>query len=95
MGVRGRILEWIDSYLFDRKMVIKYESSETGSFNIGLPWGSVLRPLLLLLYVNDLPLNITEGYTTTYADDKTVIADVSTLEKLQNQMKCISTYVEN
>ena len=53
LGIRGRVWEWIKSFLNDRKAVINLAGKRAQEFciKIGLPQGSVLSPLLFLLFM--------------------------------------------
>jgi len=73
-GIRGNTLDWIKNYLTDRKQFVMYngEKSPLGSLNIGVPQGSILGPLLFLLYVNDLCNASKKCSLIQYADDTTL-----------------------
>ena len=73
-GIRGIALEWFKNDLTDRKQRVLYNkiaSSET-VISCGVPQGSILGPLMFLLYVNDLA-NVSENlFTIMFADDTNV-----------------------
>src|SRR6218665_2241187 len=69
-GISGMLLEWIRNFLMNRKMRVVINGEETNWAPVlsGVPQGSVLGPLLFLIYVNELP-DIIESSVRMFADD--------------------------
>ena len=84
LGIGGNFLKIIASYLTNRKQYVRLnnEKSETVKVTSGVPQGSLLGPLLFIIYVNDLPKCTTNCQAFGYADDyKLVTSKLSDLQK--------------
>ena len=70
MRISGCLLQWLLSYLSGRKqrVVIPGASSDWAYIQAGVPQGSILGPLLFLLYINDIVVNINAN-VKLFADD--------------------------
>ena len=74
MGFRGPILQWITSYLTNRKQFVTIgdASSPLLDISMGVPQGSTLGPLLFILYINDMSNSLSCLKTIHFADDSTL-----------------------
>ena len=84
-GFRGAEKNWFAEYLKDREHYVQVPSGEiSGSrtINIGVPQGSVLGPLLFLLYMNDLAHYVPEFLTILFADDTSLSLSGDDYEQL-------------
>ena len=87
-GVRGIALEWFKSYLNNRKqyVYINGETSQLKEISCGVPQGSVLGPLLFLIYINDLPNTSKVLHFFLFADDINIYYEAESPEKLGHVM---------
>ena len=91
LGILDPLNSWIVSYLSNRKVVVKIgtTTSDKKDVSIGTPQGSVLGPLIFLLYVNDLPCHISQGKIFMYADDSTIIISDPDPSILRNKVSTV------
>ena len=74
-GFAGSELKWFESYLSNRSQYVIWDGakSDTMSCKKGVPQGSILGPLLFLIYVNDLNFASKLFKLACYADDSNLI----------------------
>ena len=75
MNVSPAVLQWFKDYLTGRRHRVKGlgQYSDWRGMKGGIPQGSALGPLLFLIYMNSLPLQISQGILLQYADDTALI----------------------
>ena len=81
-------LNWFSTYLKSRKQKVSFNNTMSGQEHTryGVLQGSILGPLLLLLFINDLPL-YTDVFTDLYADDTTLYEIDSCIKVIQNKLQ--------
>ena len=85
-GVRGTVLDWFRSYLDNRQQFVFYNkcASEKNTIQCGVPQGSILGPLLFLLYIHDLANVSLSFLSLLFADDTNLFISNSNFDDLIN-----------
>ena len=78
----------LSALLTDRKQTVQFktEQSEERTAKCGMPQGSILGPLLFILYVNDLPKVCSKSKVIFYADDTAILCKGKNIAKIQNML---------
>ena len=79
------VIKWFKSYLSNRKFFVLLEGvfSEEGLLTCGVPQGSILGPLLFLIYINDLPQALSETASNLYADDTCIYYQHKNVQEIE------------
>jgi hypothetical protein len=98
-GIDMQTRNWVKSFLTGRtqKVVVDGEKSEAVPVTSGVPQGSVLGPILFLIYINDMPQYTRHSQVRLFADDTIVYLSVTAVdecEKLQDDLKRLEKWEE-
>ena len=87
-GIRGVANKWFSSYLSNRqqKVSINGESSNWLPITCGVPQGSILGPLLFLIYINDMQLSVEHSTIYHFADDTNLLHSCKSLKVLRKRV---------
>ncbi len=95
IGFRGAILCWLKAFLTDRKQMVKIQkvNSSWNEVLSGVPQGSVLGPVLFIIFINDMP-EIVKNICKLFADDSKIMAQIKNTNDLLSVQDDLDGLVE-
>ena len=99
LGISGIILQWIWNFLTNRSFIVTAEGSRSKSSKVksGVPQGTVLGPILFLIFISDIDSDTTDAKVSSFADDTRLtlqIQDDADTVKLQSDLEKIYIWAE-
>ena len=100
-GIRGHTLNLIKSYLYNRKQSVRNNDKVSPLitvYDLGLPQGSILGPLLFILYINDISnlfINSIDTKLIIYADDTSITINNANNSNINDNLKILSNWFIN
>ena len=94
MGIGNSLLQWISSFLKDRTQSVIVDGSTSSPAPVlsGVPQGTVLGPLLFLVYINDICRNLSPGtLIRLFADDSLIYRSISSPKDAEILQKDLNT----
>ena len=94
-GIRGNCLKWLHSYLTNRMQRVEANgtTSKWKEIKYGVPQGSILGPLLFLIYINDLPLACKSLDVILFADDTNLTALNCDIEDIEEDLHSLNNWL--
>lgn len=88
-GLSEQTVSWFDNYLTDRTQCVQAAGNTSHFLQItkGMPQGSVLGPLLFILYINNIDSNVSKGQFNLYANDTVLCCSASTADQALSQIQ--------
>ena len=95
MGISGQVLNWIEDFLLHRKQRVSINAnySKWTKVKSGVPQGSVLGPILFLIFINDIGMDLLSPYSI-FADDSKLYRPINSLEDTEDLQQDLNTLTE-
>jgi hypothetical protein len=94
-GIKGNVLAWIENFLSQRRQCVSIKGSTSSWISVesGVPQGSVLGPVLFIIYVNDITDSVS-CISKIFADDTKLYAPVTDSGRLQEDLDSLSEWAQ-
>ena len=95
-GIRGKLLEWLKSYLSDRWQTVVIDGHHSAPSKVlsGVPQGTVLGPVLFIIYLNDLESCIKNCVVSNFADDTRLKKGIDSIEDTKIMQKDLEKAIQ-
>ena len=92
-NIQGKLLKWLTSYLSNRQQIVVVQGTKSEETEVlsGVPQGTVLGPILFLVYINDLHSYIKDCTVSSFADDTRIKRKISKESDVETLQKAVTS----
>merc|ERR1711874_762763 len=89
IGIGPNVITWMTSYLTNRKQLVKFKNiqSDKETVTSGVPQGSILGPVLFIIFTNNLTEYLHNYQISSYADDTQILISASSPKEMKQKIE--------